>query len=170
MKLDKVVGRRTKPPEAENLRRHNRKCFICKHPQRAEIEHDFLLWRNPHEIVTTYNLPHYSTIYRHAHALGLSRRRNENVRTVLDSLIEKAESAPVTGNTVIRAIRAYSCIDDRGHWTDLPKNVIYESRRVPNQESAPATKDSVPVPASSDDPKPADFLIANTGLENAATR
>jgi hypothetical protein len=127
MKLDNVVGRRTKAAEAENLR-HNRKCIICKHPQRAEIEQDFLLWRNPHEIVAAYSLPHYSTIYRHAHALGLSRRRNENIRTVLDFLIEKAESAPVTGNTVIRA---YSCLDDRGRWIEPPRRLIIQREPFP---------------------------------------
>lgn len=150
MNLDKVVRRRIKRPEPEKLR-HNCRCFICQHAQRAEIEQDFLLWRNPHEIASAYNLPHYAIIYRHARALGLSARRNENVRTVLGILIQNAESMPVTGNTVIRAIRAYGCLSGDGQWTGLPKRVIYESCRVPDQESASAKEHSAPAPASNND-------------------
>jgi transcription initiation factor TFIIIB Brf1 subunit/transcription initiation factor TFIIB len=148
MNLAKVTGRRLRKPKP-NLLRHSRKCRICKHPRRAEIEFDFLVWRSLDDIRYKFGLAHHSAIYRHAHALGLTTRRLQNARMALDYLVERVERAPVTGNTIIRAIRAYSCLSRDGQWTELPKHVIFETRR----------------PA----PKAAKNLIANPRLENAAT-
>jgi hypothetical protein len=58
-------------------------------------------------------------------------------------LIEQAETVRVTGNTILRAMRAYSCLKDDGTWVELPKKVIYEtdrksaavSRRISNRKS-----------------------------------
>ncbi len=134
--------------------RHTRKCRVCKHPQRDAIEQDFLRWRNPHDIVDAYGLPHYSAIYRHARALGLTARRNENFRSILDMLVERAAEAKVTGNTVIRAIRAYSCLNDKGHWTDLPTRVIHESVRKSSAKAAATA--AAPSPAPEDETEPED--------------
>jgi len=143
MKIDRITGRRKLRPPRASLQRHARKCHICHHPQRAEIEDDFLNWHGPDEIVSDYKLPHYSVIYRHANALGLRARRNENIRTVLDILVEQAETVRVTGNTILRAMRAYSCLQDDGTWVELPKRIIYQtdrkaaavSRRISNRKS-----------------------------------
>jgi hypothetical protein len=143
MRIDRITGRRKLRPTRANLLRHARKCHICHHPLRAEIEEDFLNWRGPDEIVSDYKLPHYSVIYRHANALGLRAHRNENIRTVLDILVEQAETVRVTGNTILRAMRAYSCLQDDGTWVELPKRIIYQtdrktaaaSRRISNRKS-----------------------------------
>jgi hypothetical protein len=129
MKIDKITGRRKLRRPRPDLQRHARKCHICHHPQRAEIEDDFLNWQGPNEIVKDYSLPHWSVIYRHANALGLKARRNENIRTVLDIFVEQAETAPITANAILRAIRAYSCLQDDGTWVELPKKVIYQTDR-----------------------------------------
>jgi|SRR5271169_737795 len=129
MRFDKLTGRRRLPTPRASLLRHSRKCFICHHPQRAEIEDDFLNWHGPNGIVKDYQLPHYSVIYRHANALGLRARRNENIRTVLDIIVEQAETAPITANAILRAIRAYSCLQDDGTWVELPKKVVYQTER-----------------------------------------
>ena len=129
MKIDKITGRRKLRRPRPDLQRHARKCHICHHPQRAEIEDDFLNWHGPNDIVKDYQLPHWSVIYRHANALGLRARRNENIRTVLDIFLEQAESAPITANAILRAIRAYSCLKDDGTWVELPKKVIYQTDR-----------------------------------------
>jgi hypothetical protein len=136
-----------------DTRRHTRKCRICKHPQRDAIEHDFLHWRHPHDIVDAYHLSHYSAIYRHAHALGLTARRNENFRSILDILVERAAEAKVTGNTVIRAIRAYSCLNDKGHWTDLPTRVIHESVRKSSAKAAATAAAPSPAPEPENEPE-----------------
>jgi hypothetical protein len=143
MRIDSITGRRKRRPARASLLRHARKRHICHHPLRAEIEDDFLNWHGPDEIVSDYKLPHYSVIYRHANALGLRARRNENIRTVLDILVEQAETVRVTGNTILRAMRAYSCLQDDGTWVELPKRIIYQtdrkaaalSRRISNRKS-----------------------------------
>jgi hypothetical protein len=71
MKIDKITGRRMLRAPRADLQDHVRKCHIRHHPQRSEIEDDFLNWQGPNEIVKDYNLPHWSVIYRHANALGL---------------------------------------------------------------------------------------------------
>jgi hypothetical protein len=192
MNIDKVIGRRKrrtlmhagKPkasrnvPDAEIVR-HTRKCRICNHSRRAELEQDFLNWRNPHEIVEEYELAHHSAIYRHAQALGLTAQRVENACAALDLIVEKVEDAHVTGHTIIRAMRAYSCLTPKGRWVELPKRVVYESvRKSPPQPAPrePASSQGVtaPVPPSKPDSPPqeatpaAEILIANARLENRA--
>jgi hypothetical protein len=181
MNIDKVIGRRKrrtlmhagKPkagrnvPDAEIVR-HTRKCRICNHPRRAELEQDSLNWRNPHEIVEEYELAHHSAIYRHAQALGLTAQRVENACAALDLIVEKVEDAHVTGHTIIRAMRAYSCLTPKGRWVELPKRVIYETVRkspAPEPAAKPASKpDSPPQEAT----PTAEILIANARLENRA--
>jgi hypothetical protein len=196
MKTDTIARRLNRRTAPTDTLRHTRKCRICKHPQRADIEQDFLHWRNPHEIVNAYSLPHYSVIYRHAQALGLTARRNENFRSILDILVEQAAEAKVTGNTVIRAVRAYSCLNDKGRWTDPPTRVIHESvRKSSEAHAATAAPESAPESdaepeceeayeaanepehegenAAQNEPEPPrltyKILIANAGLENDAT-
>jgi hypothetical protein len=134
MNMKRVWGSRTTSRGAD-LRRHSRKCSICHHPERASIEDDFLRWRQPHDIVHEYKLNHHSTIYRHARAVGLFRHRGDGLRSALDILIEKAEQAPASAASVIRAIRAYSCLTDDGRWVEPVRRIIYETREISNRES-----------------------------------
>jgi len=155
MNIDKVIGRRKQRPQAEIVR-HTRKCRICNHPRRAELEQDFLNWRNPHEMVEEYGLAHHSAIYRHAQALGLTAQRVENAYAALDLIVEKVEDAHVTGHTIIRAMRAYSCLTPKGRWVELPKRVIYESvRKSPPPEPATA-------PAQPPEPAPSQRFEGST--------
>ena len=110
--------------------RHTTKCRICKNPRRASIEQDFVSWRNPQEIVSEYGLPSFSMVYRHAQAMGLLARRNENVRIALGDGGEKGEGASVTGDAAFRAAGGYGCVSRDGKWTELPESVINERRRV----------------------------------------
>ena len=127
MNIDKVTGRRKTRHQVEIVR-HTRKCCICNHPRREELEEDYLDWRKPREIVEEYQLAHHSAIYRHAQALGLTARRVENAYAALDLIVEKVEDAPITGHTIIRAMRAYSCLTPKGRWIDPPKRIIHEVR------------------------------------------
>jgi len=139
MNISAITGRRL-VRLTPDLRRHIRKCCICRHPRREELEADFLLWRNPREITAEYGLAHHSAIYRHAHATGLASRRLFNAHQILDYLIEKVESAPLTGNTIIRAMRAYSCIDRRGRWTDPPRRIVSATAHQGPRSSAPSPR------------------------------
>jgi hypothetical protein len=148
MKVDTVVGARRHPkrPTADLLR-HQRKCRICNHKDRQSIEFDFLVWKRAQTIVEEYGLGHRCLLYRHAYATGLLQIRKENFRSALDTIIEQVESAPITGATIIRAMRAYSCLRDDGTWVDLPKRAIV--RRV--RKSPSPTKILIETPRLKND-------------------
>jgi hypothetical protein len=122
MNLAAIVGRRRRnKPAPASLLRHQRKCRICNHEHRRAIESRFLLWESAYSIVKEFGLGHRSLLYRHATATGLLHQRRENFTSVLDSMVEQCESAPVTASSILRAIRAYSCLKAHGRWVDPPK-------------------------------------------------
>jgi hypothetical protein len=125
MNIDQVTGRR-KIRVTPDFLRHARKCCICRHPRREEIESDFLVWRNPSQIMKEYELAHHAAIYRHAHATGLASRRRENAHAVLDSIVEQVDDVQVTGSTILRAMRAYSCLTSKGRWINPLKRIIHQ--------------------------------------------
>src|SRR5215831_7433972 len=75
---------------AVNQGRHAAECKICTHPQRDEIEKDFLNWQSPASIAKQYGLRNRSSVYRHAHAMGPLVKRQRNVRAALEKIIERA--------------------------------------------------------------------------------
>ena len=79
-----------------SLGRHKRSCSICPHPNRAEIEAEFVAWRSPAALAQQYGLADRVSVYRHAHALGLFDKRRRNLRAALERIIEKAGEVEVT--------------------------------------------------------------------------
>jgi hypothetical protein len=132
MKLDKVFGRRRERVSQPDPARHARKCTICHHKDRPVIDFDYLNWRSTQQIVRVYALPHRVALYRHAAATGLTTLRKSTLHSVLDSIIEQAETVQVTGPTILRAMRAYSCLTKNGDWVELPRRKIV----LPSQQSA----------------------------------
>src|SRR5579864_5632819 len=57
--------------ERPNLGRHAANCNVCKHPQRDEIEDEFLAWEPIQRICRSFKLINRSSIYRHARAFNL---------------------------------------------------------------------------------------------------
>src|SRR5271170_3552543 len=51
-------------PDRFNPQVHARKCTICNHPERDEIEDDFVYWGHPATIVKKYGLTHRSNLFR----------------------------------------------------------------------------------------------------------
>jgi hypothetical protein len=111
----------------QNFDYHSRKCVICRHPHRAAIEEEFVHWGSPWEIARVYNLGEYRAVYRHAHAAGLTLRRRENLHSALDMLLENTRRATISADGIIRAIRAYSCVDAMGRWVDPPTQVNFST-------------------------------------------
>jgi len=109
-----------------DLSRHQRHCLVCHHPERDGIEEAFVHWHNMDYIAHQHKVPPRS-IYRHAHALGLFALRATNLRYALEHLIEKAETVTATADSVIRAIRAYTCLTDDGQWIEPPAHVVVSS-------------------------------------------
>jgi len=109
-----------------SIDRHTRKCQICHHPDRAAIEEDFILWCNPGSITDEYGVPRMA-LYRHANAFNLFTIRRESLRLGLDRIVERGAETFVTGDMVIRAIKAQACLTDENRWEDPPKRVIFSS-------------------------------------------
>ena len=57
-----------------NMGRHAAGCGICNHSHKDEIERDLINRKSPTRIAKEYGLKDRSSVYRHAHALGLRRR------------------------------------------------------------------------------------------------
>jgi len=109
------------------LERHSRRCIICHHPEREAIEEEFVHWRSPWKLSQDYELADYRTVYRHARAAGLLLQRRERLHSALDAFVESVDDVTFTGDTILRAMRAYSCIDSHGRWTEIPTQVQFST-------------------------------------------
>jgi len=103
--------------------RHAAECRICAHPQREEIEREFVNWRSPASIAKQYKLANRASVYRHAHAFGLFLKRQRNVRAALEKIIERVGEVDVTAPAVVAAVQACSKINAAGQWIDRSEHV-----------------------------------------------
>jgi hypothetical protein len=120
MDMREMPSSRTKPV---SLGRHRRTCSVCAHPQRADIEEQFIAWSSPVVLTQQYGLTDRSSIYRHAHALGLFAKRQRNVGAALERIIEKAGDVSVTASAVVAAVEAYAKINANGQWINRSEQV-----------------------------------------------
>jgi hypothetical protein len=96
---------------------------VCAHQQREDIEAAFIGWRSPAAIAEEYGLVDRASVYRHAHALGLFPKRQRNIRSALERIIEKAGEVDVTASAVVAAVQAYAKINAAGEWIDRTETV-----------------------------------------------
>ena len=89
-----------------SVKRHSRKCTICQHDDRAEIEQSFMHWVSLRDIANDFRLRSTDAIRRHAIVMGLDHLRDRTVRRSLRRIIERAGDAIPTATGVIQAIRA----------------------------------------------------------------
>lgn len=106
-----------------SLGRHRKSCTVCAHAQREEIERDFISLRGPIAIAQEYGLSDRASVYRHAGAYGLFTKRQRDVRTALERIIEKAGEVEVTASAVAAAVQAHSKINAAGQWIDRSEHV-----------------------------------------------
>jgi hypothetical protein len=106
-----------------NLARHKAQCTICAHAKSVEIETGFVNWESPAKLAEEYGLADRTTVYRHAHALGLFEKRKRNVRAALERIIEKSGEVEVTASAVVAAIQAYAKINAQGQWVERSEHV-----------------------------------------------
>lgn len=111
--------------------RHSRKCAICHHEDREEIEQALLHWVSLVDIKYQFDLHSSDTVRAHAIATGLFELRRRNMRCALERIIEKASNTKPTADAVIRAIRAYSLLDNENRWIDPPRRVIISHEPSP---------------------------------------
>ena len=92
-------------------------------PKCEEIETAYVGWASPAAIAEEYGLSDRSSVYRHAHALGLTEKRKRNVRAALERIIEKVAEVEVSASAVVAAVQAYSKINGAGQWIDRSEQV-----------------------------------------------
>jgi hypothetical protein len=121
--------------------RHQRKCAVCRHPDRDEIEEEFINWHDVWHLAKEYNIQDYRSLYRHARVFGLIERRRENRRYMLDRVLESFPSG-ANAHSVIQAIRAYSCLTDDNRWVEPATRVEYviTANRAPAAPEARCNK------------------------------
>jgi hypothetical protein len=121
-----------------NRGRDAAECKICAHASRAEIEQEFVGWAGTNRIAKTYGVSH-DGIYRHAHALDLFRKRQRNIRTAVEKIIEKAGEVDVNAAAVVSAVAAYARINSRGEWVERSESVnlndLFERMTAPELEA-----------------------------------
>ncbi|HKV47858.1 MAG TPA: hypothetical protein VJN69_07175 [Candidatus Acidoferrales bacterium] len=152
----KPVTRRSGESQEAFLKRHSRKCQVCHHPDRDAIEGAFVMWRRPRGIAQVYRLTGDS-LYRHAVAFDLYTRRRNNLRSVLDNIMERGIETEITGETILGAVKAYTCLDDNNRWIEPTSNVLFSA----NQSASAGALASY---GRSNDQSPAPALTESAGL------
>ena len=160
-----------------SLRRHQRKCSVCRHPERDAIELAFLHWHSPNEIAAQFGLPDWSSVYRHVRAFGLFAQRRRNSRFALESIIERVHEIPmVTPGSIVAAVRAYSRINKEGEWVEPPQHIIIKhvttqsgeelAPLAPSRpEGSPRQAEEGPAPAAPQKIEDPNSSAANQGQE-----
>jgi hypothetical protein len=121
------------PPKAlrPDLALHARRCVICNHPQRDEIEEEFVYWGHPGAIVKRFKLRHRSLLYRHARAHRLYEVRAYNLRAALDHIIERASITDTNSEAIVHAIKAYAHVNAKGQWEEPLRKVMAVREEMP---------------------------------------
>ena len=131
---------------ASHLSHHQRKCIICRHPDRDTIEEMFVHWHSASRIYKRFMLPDRSTIYDHAHATGLFAKRRRNLRYALEHMIERADECDISSHGIVAAIKAYASLTTSGEWVEPARRVIYTSVSSPAPQREAANPSPHPLP------------------------
>jgi hypothetical protein len=128
-----------------NLGRHAAICRICAHPQREEIEADFVAWKGATQITREYRLTDRSCVYRHAYALNLFPKRRRNLRGALELIIEKAGQVEPNGNAVVAAVQLCAKINRRGELVEWDERLALQDLfdRMQAEEYEAYAKDGI---------------------------
>jgi hypothetical protein len=140
---------RQSPPPTDSRSDHERHCTVCSHPDRAEIENEFMHWHTVGHIAYDYKISR-SAICRHAHASGHFARRNRNLRFALGHLIERVQDVDPTADSIVRAVHAFARINDEGEWVEPPAHVIVSSGSVRREAAAGPSRRPIAIPLNSE--------------------
>lgn len=134
-----------------DFERHSRKCQVCHSRWVEEIEEAYYNWSSAQWIINAFNISYDDAVYRHARAIGLDIKRRKNVVIAVEKLIEKVDEVAVTSSTVLRAVRALSCLDANGRWTDPPTTHVVVTTKNPPPAQTPVSHTGAPNNESGDD-------------------
>jgi hypothetical protein len=106
-----------------------------------DIEDDFVDWNRAAEIAKQYGINGRSALYRHGRATGLDVRRRENLRMVVEKVLEDVDYVDTpTASALLRAVRTLACINERGQWVEPPTaHTVVSVTEAPARSFAPAT-------------------------------
>ena len=129
-KNNPASNRRAPSPD---LRRHSRRCAVCHHPHRNQIDFDFVHWKHPFDIVRKYNIRHRSLLYRHARATGLYAARSRDLRGAVKHILDGRASTPLRFAASLRAVHTSSHLGDPGKWPEPTRKfaIAEDNRRDP---------------------------------------
>jgi hypothetical protein len=144
---------RASSPAQPEPDRHSRKCLVCAHPERDAIDQGFLHWRSPQNISLEFGVP-AASVYRHAHSTGLYARRAGKIRQSLSFIIEQAERCTPSADAIIRAVRAFTHINDDGKWIEPTKQVVFTTRHEYVEPSSPSQENDEPARPPDEDWRP----------------
>ena len=92
---------------------HSALCQICRHPDREEIDREFLHWTHADALVREYGLGSSRAVYRHAHACGLYEKRGKRLRFALERIVEHVSEIKPTPAVILGAIRLIYQMDQK---------------------------------------------------------
>ncbi len=92
--------------------RHSRKCKVCNHKKRKEMEEDYLRWRPVKEILAEYTIPERS-FYRHTQALGLDEKKHKNRRRYYLKIMERASLNNVRVSEALAAAKLLEQVEGK---------------------------------------------------------
>lgn len=95
-----------------DIERHSRKCKICNHEKKDEIEEDYLNWKPVKDIFAEYIIPERS-FYRHVQALGLDKKKHENRSKYYLKIMERAPLDNVKLSVAIAAARLLEQVEGK---------------------------------------------------------
>jgi len=145
------------------VKMHTAKCAICQHPQRRDIELDYIHCIPWPEICRRYAGVHERTINCHARVYGLREKRNR--KSWYWQFIEKYDFNKLTAESALEAAKQLDRLEHKLVERQLPSNiqVIYSSgllkgendgsgnrggrgETVPGNDRLPALADAGEVP------------------------
>ena len=145
----------TASSDTPDLDHHSRKCQVCRHPHRETIEELFVNWHSPRDISEEFDgnpRLDWTSIYRHARAMGLYAKRSRNLRAVFDLVLESASAVTPTAHGIVALVRAYTALTENNTWVEPERRVLITNhvfRHDVHHKDVPAPSD-LPAHSSQD--------------------
>lgn len=134
-----------KPKRRRNLKFHIHQCAICQHPEKANIELDYLHCIPFSQILQRYELNQNHQIIRHAKATGLDEKRDR--KSWYWRIMESFDFKKISAAEAIEAAKQLDRLEHKLVDNPVPTqlSVMYQFPALPNgaQTIVPPIKDAV---------------------------
>lgn len=125
--MSATISQITPDPE-----RHSRKCSICNHEKREEIDEKYLEWVPVGEICNEFNIEERN-LYRHVNALGLDEKQRQNSARYLQRVMARIPLDQVTPSDALTAARLL--LQMRGELINkVEQNTMLEHKGLTREE------------------------------------